>query len=56
VRVITLDRTGASISDPSKPPGSIPWAFFGAISCQFTVSVKVCEWLTPFEVPVIVKV
>jgi hypothetical protein len=52
----TLDRTRASISDSSIPPASISYAFLRAIAYQFTVKVKVCEWLTPFEVPVIVKV
>jgi hypothetical protein len=27
----------------------------GANAHQFTVTVKVCEWRTPFEVPMIVK-
>ena len=48
-------HTGGSISDSSIPSGSISYAFFGAIGYQFTVKVKVCEWLTPFDVPVIVK-
>jgi hypothetical protein len=50
-----LDRTGVSINDSSLPSGSISYAFLGAIAYQFTVKVKACEWLTPFEVPVIVK-
>jgi hypothetical protein len=56
VNLATLDRTGGSISDSSIPPASISYAFLRAIAYQFTVKVKVCEWLTPFEVPVIVRV
>jgi hypothetical protein len=55
VNLVTLDRAGGSISDSSILSGSISYAFSGAIAYQFTVKVKVCEWLTPFEVPVIVK-
>jgi len=36
--------------------GPISYAFLGAIAYQFTVKVMVCERVTPFEVPVIVKV
>jgi hypothetical protein len=43
-----LQRSGST--------GSNSYAFLGAIAYQFTVKVKVCEWLTPFDVPVIVKV
>lgn len=55
MNLATLDRTGASISDSSIRPAAISYALLRAIAYQFTVKVKVCEWLTPFEVPVIVR-